>query len=199
MVEKNNTLCYNYFGFLFLLFQSFSFGGVMIKNEYIECGKIINTHGAHGGVKIDPWCNTPKDFVSLKRIFLQFENNGQYVEKKILKSSAFKQFVIADIEGVDDMDKAMLLKGTVLYAARKDFKLAEGEYFISDLEGLSVIDAENGTVYGTLLETINRGASDIYVVKTQNGEKMIPAVKEFIDRIDLEQGIFVRPIPGMLD
>ena len=170
----------------------------MGKCAYIECGKIINTHGAHGGVKIDPWCNTPKDLADLKRIFF-LENNSDYVEKKILKSSVFKQFVIADIEGVDDMDKAMLLKNTTLYAAREDFKLEDGEYFISDLEGLDVIDAENGTVYGTLVETINRGASDIYVVKTADGERMIPAVDEFIDRIDLEKGIFVRPIPGMLD
>ena len=169
----------------------------MAKSAYIECGKIINTHGAHGGVKIDPWCNTPKDFASLKRVF--FLEGGEYTKKKILKSSVFKQFVIADIEGIDDMDKAMLLKNTVLYAAREDFKLAKGEYFISDLEGLEVIDADNGTVYGTLTETINRGASDIYVIKTEKGDRMIPAVDEFIDRIDLEKGVFVRPIPGMLD
>lgn len=169
----------------------------MAKSEYIECGKIINTHGAHGGVKIEPWCNTPKDFASLKKVF--FLEGAVYTEKKIIKSSVFKQFVIADIEGIDDMDKAMLLKNTVLYAARADFKLADGEFFISDLEGLEVIDADNGTVYGTLAETINRGASDIYVVKTANGERMIPAVDEFIDRIDLDRGVFVRPIPGMFD
>ena len=169
----------------------------MARCEYIECGKIINTHGAHGGVKIDPWCNTPKDLASLKRVF--FLEGERYAEKKVLKSSVFKQFVISNIEGIDDMDKAMLLKNTVIYAAREDFKLADGEFFISDLEGLEVIDADNGTVYGTLSETINRGASDIYVVKTANGERMIPAVDEFIDRIDLEKGVFVRPIPGMLD
>ncbi len=170
----------------------------MKKNQYIECGKIINTHGFRGGVKIDPWCNTPKDFTSLKRIFL-LSNDGVYTEKKLCSASVFKQFVIAEILGVDDMDKAMLLKNTVIYAAREDFKLSEGEYFISDLEGLDVIDADTGKVYGTLLETINRGASDIYVVKTENGERMIPAVDEFIDRIDIETGVFVRPIPGMLD
>jgi len=169
----------------------------MARSEYIECGKIINTHGVHGGVKIDPWCNTPGDFSALKRVFLL--EGGKYIKKKVLRASVFKQFVIADLEGVDDMDKAMLLKNTVVYAAREDFKLADGEFFISDLEGLDVIDADNGTVYGTLLETINRGASDIYVVKTENGERMIPAVDEFIDRIDLEKGVFVRPIPGMLD
>ena len=171
----------------------------MKKNAYIECGKIINTHGFRGGLKIDPWCNSPKDFTALKRIYISADGSDQLAEKKVLKSSVFKQFVIAEIEGVDDMDKAMLLKGTVVFAARKDFKLAKGEYFISDLEGLEVIDADSGNVYGTLVETINRGASDIYVVQTPSGERMIPAVKEFIDKVDIEKGVFVRPIPGMFD
>ncbi len=169
----------------------------MDKKIYIECGKIINTHGFRGGVKIDPWCNSPYDFASLKRIFV--EENGVYKEKKIIKASVFKQFVISELEGVADMDAAIALKNTVIYAKREDFSLEDGEYFISDLIGLSVIDADNGTVYGTLKETINRGASDIYVVSTPAGERMIPAVDEFIDRVDIDTGIYIRPISGMFD
>ena len=119
--------------------------------------------------------------------------------QKVQRASVFKQFVIAELDGITDMDAAMALKNTVLYAAREDFDLEDGEYFISDLVGLPVIDADNGKIYGTLLETVNRGASDIYVVKTDAGERMIPAVDEFIDRIDLESGIYVRPIAGMFD
>ena len=169
----------------------------MSKNAYIECGKIINTHGFRGGLKLDSWCNTPADLASLKRYFIR--EGGNYTEKKVLKASVFKQFVIAELEGVTDMDAAMALKNTVIYAAREDFHLDEGEYFISDLVGLDVIDAEDGTVYGKLKETINRGASDIYVVTTESGERMIPVVDEFVDRVEIDRGIFVRPIPGMLD
>ena len=170
----------------------------MSKCAYIECGKIINTHGARGGVKIEPWCNTPADFAALKRVFF-LESDGEYTKKKVLKASVFKQFVLANIEGVDDMDKAMLLKNTVLYAAREDFKLDEGEYFISDLVGLEVIDADNGTVYGTLVETVNRGASDLYVVKTAKGDVMVPAVDEFVDRVEVGKAVYIRPISGMFD
>ena len=169
----------------------------MNKNAYIECGKIINTHGFRGGLKLDSWCNTPADLAALDRYFIR--EGGNYTEKKVLKASVFKQFVIAEIEGVTDMDAAMALKNTVIYAAREDFKLEDGEYFISDLVGLDVIDAENGTVYGKLKEMINRGASDIYVVTTEAGERMIPVVDEFVDRVEIDRGIFVRPIPGMLD
>lgn len=169
----------------------------MVKDAYIECGKIVNTHGVKGAVKLESWCNTPSDLSALKRVFLRC--GSEYLEKKVKKASVFKQFVIAELSGVDDMDAAIALKGTVVYAAREDFKLEPGEYFISDLEGLEVIDAESGRIYGTLIETVNRGASDIYVVKTESGERMMPAVKEFVDRIEPDKAIFVRPIPGMLD
>ena len=82
---------------------------------------------------------------------------------------------------------------------REDFQLAEGEFFISDIVGIDVIDHENGKIYGQVTEIINRGASDIYVVKTPNGERMIPAVDEFIVSIDIQKGVFVRTIEGLLD
>ena len=97
------------------------------------------------------------------------------------------------------MDAALALKGTVVYADREDFELEEGDYFIADIIGCDVIDADNGTVYGKLSEVVNRGASDIYVVKTEKGESMIPAVDEFIDRVEVGKAIYVRPISGMFD
>lgn len=169
----------------------------MLDKNYIECGKIINTHGCRGGLKAEAWCNDESDFVELKRVFLR--NGTQFVEYKILKASIFKQFIILELDGIDDMDKAIALKNSILYAKREDFSLEEGEFFIVDIIGLDVIDADNGKVYGTLKEIINRGASDIYVVKTESGEAMIPAVDEFIISLDINKGIFVRPIEGMFN
>ena len=68
-----------------------------------------------------------------------------------------------------------------------------------DIIGLNVVDLENGKVYGKILDIINRGASDIYVVETPNGERMIPAVDEFIVEIDINNGVKVRTIEGLLD
>ena len=62
-----------------------------------------------------------------------------------------------------------------------------------------MIDVNTNTVYGKLSDVINRGASDIYVIKTENGERMMPAVDEFVKKIDLEKGIFIAPIEGMFD
>ena len=169
----------------------------MAIKDYIECGKIINTHGCRGGVKAESWCNSEEDLAAFKRLFIK--NGNEFEEYKVTKSAIFKQFVIFEFKGLDDMDKAMLLKNKTLYALRKDFKLEEGEFFLADMIGLEVIDADDGRVYGKLREIMNRGASDIYVVDTPTGERMIPAVDEFVISIDIEKGIFVRPIEGMLD
>ena len=169
----------------------------MEEKRYIECGKIINTHGCHGGLKLESWCDSPEVLASFERVFIK--KAGVYAEYKVKKSAIFKQFVLFDLAGVCDMDAALALKGTVVYADREDFELEEGDYFIADIIGCDVIDADNGTVYGKLSEVVNRGASDIYVVKTEKGESMIPAVDEFIDRVEVGKAIYVRPISGMFD
>ena len=169
----------------------------MEKKQYIECGKIINTHGCHGGIKLESWCDEPEVLASLERIFIIEE--GKYVEYKVKKSAIFKQFVLFDLSGIGDMDRAIALKGTVVYAHRDDFELEDGAYFIADIIGCDVVDADNGKVYGTLCEIINRGASDIYVVKTDKGEAMVPAVDEFIDRVEVGKAIYIRPIEGMFE
>ena len=75
----------------------------------------------------------------------------------------------------------------------------EGAYFIADLIGLDVVDADSKCKYGKIKEVINRGASDIYVIKTNKGEVLFPAVDEFIDSVDVECAVYIRPIEGMFD
>ena len=166
-----------------------------MKQAYLECGKIINTHGFRGTVKLESWCDSPYVLASLPRIY--FLNNGSYTSREVTHSSVFKQFVLFDLAGISDMDAALALKNTVVYADREDFELEEGDYFIADIIGCDVIDADDGKIYGKLSEIINRGASDIYVVKTETGEAMIPAVDEFIDRVEVGKAVYVRPISGM--
>ena len=166
----------------------------MNKNEYIECGRIINTHGCQGGLKLESWCNSAKDLAELERVFLL--EKGRYVEHKVQRASVFKQFVIAELEGIDDMDSAIALKGQTLFAKRDDFALQDGEYFISDLVGLSVIDADSGRVYGMVKDITEAPASRLYVIETSSGDVLLPGVKEFVKKIDTESGIYITPIPG---
>ena len=169
----------------------------MKKNRFLECGKIINTHGIRGGVKLECWCDTPEDLASLKKVY--FLEGDAHTEHKVKRASVFKQFVLMELDGVGDIDAAMRLKGTVVYADRDDIRVEEGSYFIADMIGLPVIDTDTGKSIGTLSGVMNLGASDIYTVKTDKGERMIPAVPEFIKEVDIDKGIFVSLIEGMLD
>lgn len=169
----------------------------MAKEKYLECGKIINTHGIRGGVKVESYCDTPKKLAELKRVY--FKSGSDFTAHKIKKASVFRQFVLFEIEGIDSVDSANAERGRVIYADRNDLELEDGSYFIADIIGLPVIDVVSGRVYGTLSEISNLGASDIYTVKTAEGDRMIPAVPEFVKRIDEGKGIFVSVIEGMFD
>ncbi len=169
----------------------------MKKSQFLECGKIVNTHGVRGGIKLESWCNTPKDLASLKKVFLK--KGADYVAHKVIRGSVFKQFVLMELEGINSIDAATLLKGTIVYADRDDIHIDEDDFFIADIIGLPVIDLESGEEIGKLSDVLNLGASDLYEINTKSGKKLIPAVPEFIKEIDLERGIFVSLIEGMLD
>ena len=169
----------------------------MNKAKYLECGKLTNTHGVYGAMKAESWCDSVQVLASLSCVYLM--KNGVYTPLHISRASIFKNLVIFEFEEVPDVDTAEMLKGSVLYAAREDIPVEEGSVFIADMIGLPVIDANSGKLYGTLKDVNNLGASDLYVVATAAGERMIPSVPEFVQKIDLESGIYVTPIPGLLD
>ena len=169
----------------------------MRKSQFLECGKIINTHGVRGGLKLESFCDTPQDLASLKKVYIK--NDTDYKCHKVKRASVFKQFVLFELEGINDIDAAMTLKNVVIFADRNDIPIDEGAFFLADIIGLDVIDIESKEKIGTLCDVLNLGASDLYEISTSNGKKLIPAVPEFIKEIDLENGIFVSLIEGMLD
>lgn len=168
-----------------------------MKHEYLECGKIINTHGFRGAVKLESFCDTPRDLAALPAFWL--EEKGIYHPLKVLKASVFGLFVIAELDGVTDEDKANALRGKLVYAAREDIRLAEGAFFLADVIGLPVKHAETGETLGTILSVDTRGKNALFTVKTQFGEALLPNVAEFVKKVDVEDAVYVRPIPGLLD
>ena len=169
-----------------------------MKQPYLECGKIINTHGVRGGLKVESYCDSPRVLASLPQLFLH--KNGNYAAYKVAKASVGAGRVLLYLEGIDDLDSAMLLKGKTLYAKREDLPLAEGAHFIADLYGLPVIDADTGRVYGEILSVDDMPSSEMYTVKTKKGtEVLFPAIPEFVVRVDVDAGVYIRPIPGFFE
>ena len=169
-----------------------------MKQPYLECGKIINTHGFRGAVKLENRCDTPEILAGLRRIWF-CEADGSYRPCNVLHASVQKQFVIATLEGVNDEESANRLRERVIYAAREDIPVAGGSHFIVDMIGLPVKDIDSGALLGEIKDINTRGLRDLYIVKNENGEFMVPAVPEFIVKIDTDDAVYMRPIPGLLD
>ncbi|MBR6726879.1 MAG: PRC-barrel domain-containing protein, partial [Clostridia bacterium] len=87
----------------------------------------------------------------------------------------------------------------VLYARREDLHIPEGALLIAEMKGMKVWNVENGAQLGTLADVIHPANTDIYVIRTEKGEAMVPVVPEFVKRVDEKEGIFLAPIEGMFD
>ncbi len=165
--------------------------------EYLECGKIANTHGVRGALIIESWCDTPEILANLKTVYT--EKNGSFSPVNIEKASLYKGRVLAELSGVSTLEDAAALKNTVLFAKRDDLPLADGGFFVQDLIGLPVFEVTTNEKYGTLTDVINGAASDLYEVKTERGKFLIPVVPAFVKRIDPENGIYIQAIEGMFE
>ena len=163
----------------------------MEKQEYIEAGRICNTHGVAGEVKTEVWLDSPELLKKCGRIFLE----GR--EYKILAAKTHKGFLIAKLEGIADVNAAMALKGKTVFIDLTGVELPDGRHFIADLMGLDVINAATGEKIGVVSDVLTPPAHEVYVVKGEH-EYMIPAVDEFLAETNVEGGyIKVRLIEGM--
>ena len=149
-------------------------------------GKIVNTHGVKGELKIMPTTDDPKRFSSLKEV---------YVEHKGLKTYAIesvryhKQFVLLKLKGIDNMTDGELFKGGLIKIERKDsLPLKEDEYYISDLFDLEVY-TEEGRHLGKIKDVIYTGSNDVYVVERIDGntDLLLPAIKQVVKSGQIEE------------
>ena len=162
----------------------------MPKSKRIGAGKLINTHGITGEVKVEVWLDSPQFMKTFKRFFI-----GEK-EFTVLSSRIQKGFLYLKLSGVEDLNAAQALKGSELQIDRDDAHLPDGSYFLCDIIGARVVD-EQGREVGILEDIEENPAAPIYFVKGEK-EHLIPGVPEFIRKVDAEQGIVtVHLIEGM--
>lgn len=162
----------------------------MGKKEFVEAGKIINTHGVAGEVKIEVWLDSPEFMRRFKRVYIDGREIG------LRSARAHKGFLLASLEGVEDINAAMSLKGKTVLVRSEDAPLPQGACFVQDLIGASVVD-QQGNAVGLLTEVMETPASLVYVVQGET-EHLIPAIPKFVMSTDPEKGLItVRLIEGM--
>lgn len=163
-----------------------------MKNQFLDAGEIVNTHGIRGEVKIMPWADSPEFLCQFDTFYM----DGKPV--KVLSARPHKTMVLSQLEGVDTVEKAMRLKGKVLSIDRTGVELPDGRHFLADLMGLTVLDNATGEELGTIEDILTPPAHEVYVVRGRGKEYMIPAVDAFLAETNVEGGyIRVNLIEGM--
>ena len=143
-----------------------------------------------------PYTDTPELLAEFDRLFIGKNKDELIIER----SCVFKNMVIAKIEGVDTPEAAEKLRNKLLYMHRDDLELDDDTYFIQDLIGIEVRDADSGKVYGTISDVMQTGANDVYVIKGSDREYLVPAIADVVVSTDIDENIMtIRPLDGLFD
>ncbi len=168
-------------------------------DNLLEIGKIVNTHGIRGEVKIVPWTDSPECFSDLSSVYIKNKNEYETLTVSAVKYQ--KSNVIVKFKEFNDINEVLQYKNTVLYAERDDLgELPEGVYYIVDLIGLKVY-SEDGEYIGEIADVFNAGASDIYDVKREGKKNLLlPVIDEVVKKVDIKGGkVTVHIMEGLDD
>ncbi len=170
-----------------------------MENNLLEVGKIVNTHGLRGDVKVVPWMDYPEEFEELSTVWLKTRRE---LKKLTLSSVKYqKNNLIVKFKEISDINEAEQYKNCVLLAEREELgELPEGVHYIVDLIGLTVVD-ESGAEIGKIADVFNTGANDIYDVKREGKKNLLlPVIDDVVKNIDIEGGkVTVHIMEGLDD
>ena len=152
--------------------------------QYLEVGKITNVHGLMGEVRVQPWADSPEFLCRFKTLYVDKTHWPIQVER----ARVHKNMAIIKFHGVTDVPSALAMRNAILYIDRNDVQLPEGSFFLADIMGLEVRDAQSGQVLGKVDDILTLPANNVYVVRGGERELMIPAVPQFIAQVNSEEG-----------
>lgn len=158
--------------------------------DYFNIGKIINTHGVKGEVKIIPLTDEPKRFELLEYVYVEYKKKLQ--KYTISNIRYFKNLIILKFKELEDMTSAEALKNSIIKIPRElALPLEEDEYYISDLIGIDV-STDEGKNLGIIKDVIKTGSNDVYVIEDdEKKEILIPALKQCIKQVDMDNRTMV--------
>ena len=164
--------------------------------DYLMVGVIANTHGVRGEVKVYPTTDDVNRFKKLKEIYMGDEKAPLHIQSVKFQ----KNMVILGFKEYTSLNEVEGLRNKELFVDRAHaVKLQKDEYFISDLIGMKVVTDE-GADLGELTDVMTTGANDVYVVKTTDGkEVLLPAIKECVLKVDMNERVMnVHIMEGLL-
>jgi 16S rRNA processing protein RimM len=159
--------------------------------EAVSVGRILSAHGLKGDLKVQPLTDFPSRFERGSRLWL----DGSPV--RVESSRRQRGSVYLKLEGIDDRTAAEALRDKELQAPRPQAIYEKGRYYLHDIIGVEVFD-EAGMLLGRLEDVMATGANDVFVVRGERGELLLPAIEDVIKEVDLRRKrITVELLPGL--
>ena len=168
--------------------------------RYLLVGRVLRPHGVRGELRVKIITNYPERLVQHTHFYLAHSNSPEIVHRYPVEGLRFhKKALLLKLDGCDDRNAADELRGMLVQIPVEDaVPLEEGEYYLFQLIGVRV-ETESSEWLGQVVEVIETGANDVYVVRGPRGEVLLPAVDEVVLELDLEsKHMVVRLLPGLL-
>ena len=165
--------------------------------QKIVIGKIIKPKGIKGEIKVLPLTDSSERFKLLNEISVAGKN-GKLDIFKIENVTITTKTVNLKLKGIDTRNQAQELKGReIVIDETQTLPLNKGNYYIYQIIGLKAFD-ENGEYLGEVVDVLKNPGNDIFIIKKENKEYLIPAVKDIITKIDLKNcKIIIKQIKGL--
>lgn len=165
--------------------------------QFLEVGKVNNTHGIRGELKFTLWCD---DINYLKQLNVLYLDDKGEKPVKIISVRPQKNIAILKLENINTIEQAEELKGRVLYCNRDDAVIDEDANYIADLIGCYVVDVDTEEEYGQVKDVLNYGSCDIYDIESWGRHTLIPATPDIVKEINTEyQVIRIKKMKGLFD
>ena len=149
--------------------------------DEVLVGEVIKAHGIRGEIKVHPLTDNPKRFKKLKEVILTRGEDKRYL--KVLNAKVQQNEVYLTLEGVNTRDEAEALRGWSIRIDRSEVPPLLDRWYYFELEGMKVYEKDK--LLGTLVQVIETGANDVYLVKGDKGEICIPALKSVVKNVDV--------------
>ena len=168
-----------------------------MKKQYLETGKITGTHGIKGMTRVQVWADDNEFLTNFKTVYTDSDGKNNL---EIVRVQPHGTVALIAFKGINTVEQAEKLRGTVIYINRDDTELPEGRYFISDLLGCSVYDSATDKFLGKISDVSKTGANDVWHISKDGKEYLVPAIDEVIVSVDVEnEKAVIRPMKGIFD
>ncbi len=167
----------------------------MKSPRYLIIGRVLKPWSYRGELKIEILTDFPDRFASLRTVFLGDDAKSFSVERARRHGNA----ALLKLNGVDSTQAAEKLRNQLVQVAAEDaVRLPKGQHYLYQLIGLRV-KTLGGETLGEIVEILDTGANDVYVVREGSREILIPAIEDVVKEIDLERGeVIVQLIEGLI-